>query len=120
MFGLAHHSTRTTPAFQRLIGKISEYASGLAGLFMQFFGLRQFVLPPWCEITGAWKQNCTGRWMSILEKMTVGYGLPMPPKICRGIALTLLKQEKTAKMGIIGKRMKAAYDRNYLIKLLQF
>lgn len=38
----------------------------------------------------------------------------------RRIALTLLKQEKTAKMGIIGKRMKAAYDRNYLLKVLQF
>ena len=38
----------------------------------------------------------------------------------RRIALTLLKQEKTAKMGIEGKRMKAAYDRDYLLKVLQF
>jgi predicted transposase YbfD/YdcC len=38
----------------------------------------------------------------------------------RRIALMLLKQEKTAKMGVKGKRMKAAYDKQYLLKVLQF
>ena len=38
----------------------------------------------------------------------------------RRIALMLLKQEKTAKMGVKGKRMKAAYDRQYLLKVIQF
>lgn len=37
----------------------------------------------------------------------------------RRIALTLLKQEKTAKMGVKAKRMKAAYDRKYLLKVLK-
>ncbi len=38
----------------------------------------------------------------------------------RRIALMLLKQEKTVKMGVKGKRMKAAYDKQYLLKVLQF
>ena len=37
----------------------------------------------------------------------------------RRIALTLLKQEKTVKMGVKAKRMKAAYDRKYLLKVLK-
>ena len=38
----------------------------------------------------------------------------------RRIALMLLKQEKTAKMGLKGKRMKAAYDKEYLLKVINF
>jgi len=38
----------------------------------------------------------------------------------RRIALMLLTQEKTAEMGVKGKRMRAAYDRQYLLKVLQF
>lgn len=38
----------------------------------------------------------------------------------RRIALMLLKQEKTAMMGVKGKRMKAAYDKEYLLKVLNF
>jgi predicted transposase YbfD/YdcC len=38
----------------------------------------------------------------------------------RRIALMLLKQEKTARMGVKGKRMKAAYDKEYLLKVLNF
>ncbi len=34
------------------------------------------------------------------------------------IALNLLKNEKSEKQGIKGKRLKAAYDNDYLIKLL--
>ncbi len=36
----------------------------------------------------------------------------------RRISLILLKREKTCKLGIKSKRAKAAYDRNYLLKLL--
>jgi len=32
----------------------------------------------------------------------------------------LLKQEKTAKMSVKGKRMKVAYDREYLLEVLDF
>jgi predicted transposase YbfD/YdcC len=35
------------------------------------------------------------------------------------IALNLLKNEKTAKVGVKGKRLKAGWDNNYLIKLLK-
>src|SRR4030042_5254090 len=38
----------------------------------------------------------------------------------RRIALMLLKQEKTAMMGVKGKRMKGAYDKEYLLKVLNF
>ena len=37
----------------------------------------------------------------------------------RQIAFTLLKQEKTAKVGVKGKRIKAGWDRNHLLKVLR-
>jgi len=37
----------------------------------------------------------------------------------RRIALMLLKQEKTAKVGVESKRKKAGWDRNHLLKVLQ-
>jgi len=35
------------------------------------------------------------------------------------IALNLLKKDKKTKQGIKGKRLKAAYDNNYLLKILE-
>jgi len=35
------------------------------------------------------------------------------------IALNLLKNEKTLKIGVKGKRMKAGWDNNYLEKLIK-
>lgn len=37
--------------------------------------------------------------------------------ILRRIALNVLKQEKTAKLGVAHKRLKAAWDLSYRVKL---
>jgi hypothetical protein len=39
--------------------------------------------------------------------------------ILNRIALNLLKNEKTTKVGVRGKRLKAGWDNQYLIKLLK-
>jgi hypothetical protein len=39
--------------------------------------------------------------------------------ILNRIALNLLKNEKTTRVGVRGKRLKAGWDKQYLIKLLK-
>lgn len=39
--------------------------------------------------------------------------------VVRRMALNCLKQEKTVKLGIESKRLKAGWDHNYLLKVLQ-
>ena len=53
--------------------------------------------------------------------MIVGFALDNSPEnlaLLRHLALNLLSQEKTAKVGVKNKRLKAAWDDQYLTKLL--
>ena len=49
--------------------------------------------------------------------MRIGRGPENLTVLCH-IALTLLEREKTAKGGIHGKRLMAAWDTDYLLKVL--
>ncbi len=42
-----------------------------------------------------------------------------PPAVLRRIALNVLKQPKTATLGVANKRLKTAWDLNYRVKLLE-
>ena len=63
--------------------------------------LKIYILFIFIEFYGL-EEHATGQNFSVLMK----------------IALNLLKNEKSEKQGIKGKRLKAAYDNEYLIKLL--
>ena len=52
------------------------------------------------------------------HQLGLGHG-PANFALLRHMALSLLKQEKTAKCGIANKRLKAAWDDAYLLKILQ-
>ena len=62
----------------------------------------------WCLDVGFNEDNCRVRKYYSLENFAV----------IRHIALNLLKQEKTAKVGIKIKRQMAGWDNNYLAKIL--
>jgi hypothetical protein len=52
-----------------------------------------------------------------LSRIRKGAG-PQNFAVLRHIALNLLKQEKSAKIGLKGKRLKAGWDQAYLLKVL--
>jgi predicted transposase YbfD/YdcC len=51
------------------------------------------------------------------RRIRKGYGAENFSRLCR-LALNLLKRDKTVKVGIHGKRLKAAIDDHYLLRLL--
>ena len=46
------------------------------------------------------------------------YGWAQNFSLINRIALNLLKQDKTCKLGMHGKRLKAGWDNNYLLHIL--
>lgn len=51
------------------------------------------------------------------RRIRKGHGAENYSRLCR-LALNLLRKEKTAKVGVHGKRLKAGWDEHYLLKLL--
>jgi predicted transposase YbfD/YdcC len=64
----------------------------------------------WCLDIGFREDECRTRTGNAGENLA----------IIRHIALNLLKQEKTCKQGIKSKRLKAGWDENYMLKVLNF
>lgn len=64
----------------------------------------------WCLDIGFREDNCRVREAKSAENLA----------ILRHIGINLLKQEKSCKRGIEGKRKKAGWDESYLLKVLQF
>lgn len=93
--------------------EVRYYISSLAGDAAQF---GQAVRTHW-QI-----ENCV-HWVLDISfreddcRLRTGYG-PQNMAILRHIALNLLGQEKTAKCGVKNKRLKAAWDNDYLLKVL--
>jgi predicted transposase YbfD/YdcC len=74
-------------------------------------------------VRGHWSVENQLHWqldMSFREderRIRKGHGAENYSRLCR-IALNLLKREKTAKVGIQTKRLKAGWDHDYLLKLI--
>ena len=64
----------------------------------------------WCLDIGFREDNCRVREATSAENLAT----------LRHIGINLLKQEKSCKRGIEGKRKKAGWDESYLLKVLQF
>jgi predicted transposase YbfD/YdcC len=64
----------------------------------------------WCLDIGFREDNCQVREAKSAENLAT----------LRHIGINLLKQEKSCKRGIEGKRKKAGWDENYLLKVLNF
>jgi len=64
----------------------------------------------WCLDIGFREDECRTRTGNAAENLA----------IVRHIAINLLKQEKSCKMGIKGKRLKAGWNENYMLKVLNF
>lgn len=73
------------------------------------------------EAIGALKIACIGCLMSLFGKMNQGFDKAMPMKIWPFYAstrLNLLRQEKSSRVGIHAKRLKAGWDNDYLQRVL--
>jgi hypothetical protein len=76
---------------------------------------------PIMSSAGLSKTICTGVWTSGSVKITVACAKTMRPKIfgiLRHMAINLLKREKSLRGAIQTKRLKAAWDHDYLFNIL--
>jgi predicted transposase YbfD/YdcC len=90
------------------------FISSLPGTDAQRFGQ---------SVRGHWSIENQLHWsldMSFREderRVRKGYGAENFSRLCR-LALNLLKSDKTVKIGLHGKRLKAGWDEHYLLRLL--
>ena len=79
------------------------------------------VLVKQYELIGLLKINYIGHWMLVLMRNQCRVRKDNAPEnfaIIRHIALSMLKKEKTSKVGIKVKRNKAGWDNRYLAQIL--
>ena len=103
---------------QQIGGKASTgrryFISSLQGTDAQRFGQR---------VRGHWSIENQLHWsldMSFREderRVRKGHGAENFSRLCR-LALNLLKRDKSVKIGVHGKRLKAGWDEHYLLRLL--
>jgi hypothetical protein len=68
-----------------------------------------------CEGIGRWRTHCTGSWMWRFGKTRTSH-TPENLATLRHIDVNLLEQERSCKLGVRSKRLKAGRDEGYRLK----
>jgi hypothetical protein len=82
--------------------------------------MRRFLVNLFATI-GELRIAFIGDWIWVSRKMSLGSGKGIRQNtfaVMRHVAINLLKQDRTTKLGVKNKRLKAGWDDDYLEKLL--
>ena len=75
------------------------------------------ALPPLCAVIGGLRISCTVAFGEDQSRIRSGHA-PENMTLMRKIALNLLAQESSVKVGKKAKRLKAGWDNDYRLKVL--